>query len=239
MIPGIIEHYLTFDGKNSRDFGVWISGGGTFNAPARDLSMVQVPGRNGDLTFDNGRWNNITVTYPAFITRGFRWNIEAFREFICSRIGYKRLEDTYHPDEFRLAVYRSGLEVTTTPRNLAGSFNIAFDCKPQRFLKVGEMPQRFTASGKIYNPTLNAAKPLIRAYGIGTVTVGGVSVRITAANQYTDIDCDLMDAFNGTTNCNNNIVLTNGEFPTIPAGESDIAFSGFSAVEITPRWWRL
>ena len=37
MIPGIIEHYLTFDGKNSRDFGVWISGGGTFNAPARDL----------------------------------------------------------------------------------------------------------------------------------------------------------------------------------------------------------
>ena len=61
--------YLTFNGKNSAEFGVWISGGGTYNAPARDVEMVSVPGRNGDISYDNGRFQNVAVTYPAFISR--------------------------------------------------------------------------------------------------------------------------------------------------------------------------
>lgn len=233
------EHYLTFAGKNSRDFNVWISGGGTFNAPARDSELITVPGRNGDLYLDNGRYENITVTYPAFITRRFQTSVEAFRDFLLAQIGYKRLEDTYHPDEFRLAMYSGGFDAEPTARNLAGSFDVSFNCKPQRYLKSGEQAITYTASGNIFNPTLYASKPLIRAYGTGTVTINGVTVQITAANQYTDIDCELMDAFNGATNCNGNIVLTNGEFPTIAPGLNAISKTGITTLEITPRWWRL
>lgn len=235
----IIEHYLTFDGKNSRDFGVWISGGGTFNAPARDIQLVQIPGRNGDLTFDNGRYQNITVAYPAFISRAFRRRIDDFRAFICAPIGYRRLEDTYHPEEFRMAMYSGGLDVSTTPRNMAGMFNLAFNCKPQRWLKSGELPKTFNANGALYNPTLYAAKPLVRAYGTGTFTINGVSVRITAAIGYTDIDCDSMDAYKGSTNCNRNIALVNGAFPEIAPGENAVTLSGLTSIEITPRWWTL
>ena len=31
--------YLTFAGKNLAEFGVWIRGSGTFDAPARDVSF--------------------------------------------------------------------------------------------------------------------------------------------------------------------------------------------------------
>jgi phage-related protein len=235
----MFEHYFLFDGKRSRDYGVWISGGGTYNAPERDAELVSVPGRNGDLYFDNGKYNNIRVTYPAFISRGFSRRVAGFRGYMASKIGYKRLEDTYHPDEYRLAVFEGGLEVETAPRNLAGAFEVTFNCKPQRFLRSGDESQTFTANGTIYNPTLFNAKPLIRAYGTGTFTINGVSVQIKAASSYTDIDCDLMDAFKGSTNCNNNIVLTNGEFPQIAPGTNAITKSGITSLVITPRWWTL
>lgn len=232
--------YLTFNGKSSAEFGVWISGGGTYNAPARDVEMVSVPGRNGDISYDNGRFQNVAVTYPAFISRKFKHRIDDFRSWMCSHIGYQRLEDTYHPEEYRLAMYKSGLNVMTAPRNLAGSFDLVFECKPQRFLKSGELPMIFDAAGVIYNPTDYAAKPLIRCHGTsGTVTVGGVSVAVTGATSYVDIDCELMEVYEGSTSRNNTTTLTNGEFPEIAPGEAAVSFTGFSSVEITPNWYMI
>lgn len=235
----IIEHGLTFAGKDSRDFGVWISGGGTFNAPARDVETFSIPGRNGDLSRDNGRFSNITVTYPAFISRRFQPRIDGYRAFLSSFVGYQRLEDSYHPDEYRLAIFRGGLEVETTPRNLAGAFEINFDCKPQRFLKSGDNAVTFTSAGTLRNPTDFSAMPLVRAYGTGSYTINGIKVTISAASGYTDIDSDLQDAYKGTTNCNGNITLNNAVFPTLAPGVNSISMTGLSRIEITPRWWTI
>ena len=233
-------HFLTFDDKSSGEFGVWISGSGTFNAPARDVSMVAVPGRNGDLTFDNGRFQNITVTYPAFISRRFQPRVDDFRAWICSRKGYCRLEDTYHPDEYRLAIYKSGLNVTPTAYNAAGRFDLAFDCKPQRFLKKGAHPVTFTAAGVIRNRTLYEARPLVRCYGnSGTVTINGIKVSVTGLSAYVDLDCDLMEAYEGSTSRNGTTTLENSKFPVLSPGDNEITFTGFTSVVITPRWWTL
>lgn len=234
-------HFLTFDDKSSGEFGVWISGSGTFNAPARDVSMVSVPGRNGDLTFDNGRFQNITVTYPAFISRRFQPRVDDFRAWICSRKGYCRLEDTYHPDEYRLAIYKSGLNVTPTAYNAAGRFNLAFECKPQRFLKAGEVAlPRMTAAGKVFNPTQFDALPLVRCYGTGgTVSINGVEVTVTGCSSFVDIDCDLMECYEGTTNRNGSTTLQDGEFPKLVPGVNAVSFTGFTAVVITPRFFTI
>ena len=233
-------HFLTFDDKSSGDFGVWISGSGTFNAPARDVSMVAVPGRNGDLTFDNGRFQNITVTYPAFISRRFQPRVDDFRAWICSRKGYCRLEDTYHPDEYRLAIYKSGLNVTPTAYNYAGRFDLAFDCKPQRFLKKGVQPVTFTAAGTIRNRTLYEARPLVRCYGrSGTVTINGVKISVTGLSAYVDLDCDLMEAYEGSTSRNGTTTLENSKFPVLAPGDNAVTFTGFTSVVITPRWWTI
>ena len=116
---------------------------------------------------------------------------------------------------------------------------LTFDCMPQRWLLSGDAQQTFTSNGTIYNPTLYTAKPLIRAYGTGSMTINGTTVQITSANQYTDIDCELMDAFKGSTNCNGNIVLTNGKFPTLAPGMNNITKSGITSLVITPKWWTL
>jgi phage-related protein len=236
---GITKHYFVFDGVRSTDFGVWISGSGTYNAPARDLETVTIPGRNGDLHIDNGRYFNVEVVYPAFISKGFRDNVDAFRAFLSSRYGYCRLEDTYHPDEFRMAAFHNGFTATPTARNLAGAFDLSFDCKPQRYLKAGDVLTAVASGPTLHNPTGYTALPLIRVHGNGSMTVGDITVVVSGAGAYTDLDCDLQEAYQGDELRNDKITLTNGDFPELPAGDTRITFTGFSAVEIAPRWWTI
>ena len=135
---------LTFDGENSLDYGVYITGEAVYNAPGRVVDMVTIPGRNGSLAIDQGRFENIEITYPAgaFGTTQTEYSkvMRAFRNFLASRYRYVRLEDDYHPDEYRLGLFKSGLEVDPVSMSRAGEFDIVFDCKPQRFLKSGEVP---------------------------------------------------------------------------------------------------
>ena len=150
---------FTFDGEKSTDYGVQILGEGVFNAPEREVEMINIPGRNGAFALDKGRFENIEVTYPANIiadsAADFAAAVSDLRNMLCSRRGYVRLQDDYHPDEYRMAVYKSGLEVDEKVLR-AGEFDITFDCKPQRFLTSGEEPvtigewhETETASGEI------------------------------------------------------------------------------------------
>lgn len=232
-------NYFIFNGINSKDYGVHISGNNTFNAPVRDFEEVIVPGLDGRLTLDNGRYDAIEVLYDAFIVRDFDNNIRDFRNQMMSVRGYARLTDTYHPDEFYLARYESGLEADVTQLLHAGSFELVFTRDPRRYLLTGEVVQEFTGSGTITNPSIYSTKPLIRAYGTGTFVVNGTTITITyAANAYTDIDCQLMTAYYEDQNCNLYTELS-GE-PTLDPGENAITMSeGITKLEITPKWYRL
>ena len=195
-------NYLTYDGVDSRDFGVFLSGEGAFDAPARRGEMVSIPGRNGSLFMDEGAFENITVEYPSFIGTGyediFRQKLGNLRSALTSRGNYKRLTDTYHPDEFRLGVYREGLEVDPQYLTRAGGFTMKFDCKPQRFLLSGEEAQLFNANGILFNPTLFEASPIIKVTGNGTVAIGddGAYRFIVSNNPGTiTIDSEIMEAY--------------------------------------------
>ena len=178
---GAIYKSLIFDGEDSRDYGVYITGQAVFNAPEREVEMITIPARNGLFALDHGRFENIEVTYPAGIfadtEADFAQAISDFRNFLCSRKGYCRLTDEYNPDEYRMAIYKSGLEVT--PAQLkAGEFEITFDCKPQRFLTSGESIVTLDSGDTITNPTLFEAKPMIEAYGYGQFDVGGCEIEL-------------------------------------------------------------
>ena len=179
---GAIYKTLTFDGESSADYGVYITGQAVFNAPEREVEMITIPGRNGTFALDKGRFENVTVTYPAGIfadtDEDFSEAISDFRNWLCSRQGYVRLEDDYNPNEYRLAVYKSGLEVELAQLK-AGEFNIVFECKPQRFLKSGETEITVTSGDDITNPTLFDAHPELQVVGYGTINIGGKEIIIT------------------------------------------------------------
>lgn len=231
--------YILFGDIDTRSYSVGIFGDQLANAPERDLEYVSVPGRDGDLILDNGRYKNISVKYKAYIIDKYNSNIRGLRNALVSKVGYQRLEDTVNPEEFRLA-QAIPFDIDEYGILRAGEFVMEFNCKPQRFLKSGEQPIEITASTSLFNEHM-PSKPLVRAYGTGTFTINGVVVTITTANSYTDIDCELQECYKDTlaTNCNGNVTLTSGNFPTLATGENSVSMSGITKLVITPRWWML
>lgn len=445
-----MRNYLTFAGRDSRDFGVYISGQGTFSAPQKAYAFYNVPGRNGAILGNDHSLENIEVSYECFIYKDFSKNIADFRTFLLSRDGYQKLTDSYHTDEYRSAVYVGAFEPEVTSKNDAGSFMLTFSCKPQRWLISGDSVYSWTdnivigeevevyapqikdgaaivhfgtwedvppnlrattsilfyvngvirkgvefngelvmsgsifwadgyasvtrmvlspeytwtgeysggslicfstsdaasqinkiymclkdgnnfkvisatsraemltkmasesyaigifgselfvkdagysgtvagytaafSTAKVYvqlknakiytfasyvidqddyvnlkanfygstvevelitsdemsNPTLFPSQPMIRAYGDGSFEMDGITITITNTTSYTDIDCELMDCYEGSTNRNNDVTFSSYDFPKLLPGQNEIRIiSGITTLEITPRWWRV
>lgn len=51
------RQYLSFAGKSSKDFLLYLSGPGVYDSPAADVESTSVPGRNGDIITENAHWN--------------------------------------------------------------------------------------------------------------------------------------------------------------------------------------
>lgn len=238
---------LTFDGINSLDYGIYVTGEAVYNAPERVVEMVEIPGRNGSLAIDQGRFTNIEVSYPcgcfADTQADFAAKVSAFRNAIGSRYSYKRLTDEYNTDEYRLGLYKSGLEVSAVRYGTAGQFTITFDCKPQRWLTSGETP--VAVSSSLTNPTDFESKPLIEVTGTGTLGIGEYILTITGtASQTLYIDCETMEIYTleGTvpTGASSLVSINKTDFPVLKPGHNGVSVgTGLSALTITPRWWRI
>lgn len=236
-----MRDYITYDGKLSSDYGVFVSGSSTFVRPQRERSFQSIPGRSGDLIYDEGRYPNIKLQYPAFIRKEFADKYQGFINFLNTHTNYARLEDTYDPDVYRLAVPNGAMTPKTTAQNWAGKFTLEFSCKPERFLKSGEHVITLTADGSIYNPELTEAKPLLRVYGTGTLGIGSGTITIADHGYtYVDIDCMIMNAHYEAINLNNYVTLSGNDYPVFSPGANNIVLgTGITSVEVTPRWWRL
>ena len=170
-----------FDGENSRTYGVYVTDVKVFGTPVRNVEMVTIPGRNGAFSLDNGNFENIEIKYTCAMSADtpadFNDAISDLRNMLASRIGYKRLEDEINTSEYRMAVYKGGLEVPTMNKK-TGTFDVVFDCKPQRFLKSGETAVSVADGGTITNPTLFDARPMMEVYGYGDIDIDGDTINI-------------------------------------------------------------
>ena len=238
IIP--IFDYFVFDGKSSLDFKMRISGNGTHNIPERIIETVEVPGRNGDLTIGDSRFSTVNQFYDAYIVDDFMTNYQAMANYLMSKHGNFRLDDSYHLDEFRMARFTGPIEPNTI-MDEAGKFTITFKCQPQRYLKSGEREITISAgtSKKLRNPSLMEARPVLRVTGSGAFTIGDESITITGNTGTITIDSELQDCYEGSTNKNQSVTFSDGKYPALAAGETTITAPSGMTIRIVPRWWRL
>jgi phage-related protein len=183
---------------------------------------------------------NISVTPRTYSTYTEKMN--AISDWLHSASGYARLEDTYEPDYYRRAYYDEQTDMENI-FNEAGRATLKFVCKPQRYLKSGEEPITISSGGLIQNRTKYEAYPILKVTTNntqGSVAIGNHSITIKAGagTDPITIDCELQDAWSGTSNKNSYIVLTDGEFPVIDPGTQTVTFDGgVQSVEVIPRWW--
>ena len=241
VIP--LYDFFTFAGKSSLDFKAVISGNGTYRTPERHIETVLVPGRNGDLTISDDRYNTVDQTYDGFIVDDFIDNYSGLANWLMSHRGNHRLEDSYHPDEFRMARFVGPIEPDTV-MDEAGRFTLTFKCQPQRYLKIGERAIAVPAqSSKGYrNPTLMDARPKILVTGTGTFYINTYEVTVTSNPGTTVIDSELQDCYLddfSATNRNAYVTMPDG-FPVMHGGEHEQITAGAGvSLTVFPRWWRI
>lgn len=175
-----IANTFTFGGVSTSDYGLVVEGSGDYSAPKRATETINIPGRNGAFQLDKGYYENIEIEYKVVVADAtqadFNDAIEAFRNAIVSQIGYQRLEDTYHPGEYRMATYNGGLNDAPTFHGKGAIFKIKFNCKPQRWLTSGETAVTVTSGGTLTNPTLFESGPLLEATGSGAIEFNGYEI---------------------------------------------------------------
>lgn len=242
---GVIKHFLRFggpEGVNTLERGIVIYGGNVDEVAARSVEALTVPGRNGVLHMDNGRWEERRQEYLAYLPGDNYPARIAYARLAFGMVpkGYQRLEDSFNTDVFSLATFEDAMAPESMAFRTSGLCTLAFQCRPERFLRIGEQRIRATGAITLANPSGLPARPLIRVYGSGAgqLLVGDLIIYILRITDYVDIDSDLCDCFRGSVNCNGDVKIQT--FPTLKEGKTGVSFTGsISAVEITPRWWTL
>ena len=249
-----MANYFTFGNVNSADFGVGISGSGTFMKPKRRVQKFTVPGRSGDLVIDEGAYDNVEVTYPAFIARGFEHKYHDFIDAMLAVEGYARLEDTYDDRHFRNAMFIEAPEPDVGTLNRSGKFELVFDCKPQRWLKSGEDAKTLafpsaSSTVTINNPTRHIAKPLIYIPEKGktlTIVSGGVEYILrlssSSASDAVYVDCESEECYLNGTSLNADVTVDwDVGFPRLFPGDTRFTCSASSILNFKcyPKWWDL
>ena len=205
--------------------------------------MIHIPGRNGDLVIDNGSYQNVNRTYDIAVgnvEKDFTELANRIAEWLHSASGYARLEDSYEPEYYRMALFKDEVDIENILQH-AGRTTVEFNCKPQRFLKSGEEKITFRKSSVLRNPTGFSSLPVIMVYGSGqgALRIGDYLVEISNIDEFICLDSDIQDSYKGTANKNPDVVLGTG-FPELLPGENSIIWSGgITYVEVVPRWWTL
>ena len=181
MAIGQIYNTLTYGGINSGDYGIYITGEAVYDAPEKNVTVISVPARNGDIIIDKGNFANIDVKYKAGTfgadQQDFRQRLGRFRNALKAQSGYQRLTDTYHPEQYRMGIFNDAFEVKAE-QGVAGEFELVFNCKPQRWLTDGEAPVVVADGDTLSNPTLFESEPLLAIEGSGLVKFNGYEINL-------------------------------------------------------------
>ena len=240
---------ITFNGQSTEQLGLISQAIPVYEFPKKNYTYTHIPGRNGDLVMDSRSYENVERTYYLACIYAnntvFRDNAAMIISWLMGAKGYCRLEDSYEPDVYRMASYVNNGSLTDIYET-ATTLNVTFNCKPQRYLKSGDVEVNIASLDP--NPTIYDALPLIKfkptAVGTLTITVGNYVVEVdvveSMVNKDNYIDSEIQHCYmEGNISINEHVTLS--EFPVLKAGTTSITFTGVncSTKTIKPRWWKL
>lgn len=180
-------HKETFyiDGVDARSVGISLQRPVEFSEPVPVVKTEQIPGRNGNIVFDEGNYENRIATASCFAldTENVIPRIREINKFLFSGGSrYRRLETSDEPDYFWMARVENGARTEQRMRRLA-PFDISFDCKPQKFAKSGESSISVQNGSVVYNAYGFDALPLVKIVASTTtltshITIGNATISI-------------------------------------------------------------
>lgn len=234
----MLNDYFTWNGKKSSDFGIIIKHKEIYKSPARDVDFVEVPGQDGEVILDNGRYKNVDVNYQVRV-KNVKSKLLEIANWL-SAVGYQKLIDSDDSTHYRMAARTGSVDWNYLGKGEWADLEIAFNCKPWRYLTSGDSQIQKTEAFTVINPTSYDALPRLAfvrtsPYGAITVHINNKSYTFTS-NSKTPIRIDsTLQTAEPAANANFD------DFPVLKAGENSISWTGgnVSEVYLVPHWREL
>lgn len=234
--------FLIFKEHSSIEFGLLVTEKGSYKGASRDITYTSIPGRNGDLITDNGRYKNVTIPYKLALLnnteRRFEELTHQIKAWLSSESGYFRLWDTYDEKYYRLASYSDEVDIEQELRDL-GVLSITFNCKPYKYSLEGQHAVIFTEAGSLYNAESFPSSPYIKVTGNGTITltINDSSFMLKEVDEFIELDFDMPNAYKGLEPKNNKVSGADMSTFRLRPGYNYISWIGnIEKLEIVPRW---
>ena len=231
---------FTYKGIKSKEMHLRVLNDVSFASPSRDVKMIQVPGRDGDLVMDNGRYESVIRSILCRLEAPTGTNVET----LISQINNWLIDDAgFHPftwendPDFK---YLARVEKDVVSQRVLSRFGktiIDFRIHPIKYLKSSLIEQQITSGTNVENPFSIEAKPMIRIVGNGdmTLNIGGRPLVLRGISGGCLVDSETQTIMS----LDRRLTLFErmfSPFPVLLFGNNAITFSGSGLqVFITPR----
>lgn len=236
-----MEPYFIFRGIDSRDIGVVVEDMFDVHRPKRNAQTIQVPGRDGRLTQDDGTYDTYTISgkvncFGTPLSDVYAW---------LSGSG-----DLILGDEPTRTIRASATAQVKNARfrcdGCYDSLTVSFDCQPFRYhveQTEGANDIILTSSpSTVTNPGTYKSAPRLTIEGTGdaVLTIGTQIVEVTDLAGGVIVDAELCECFDLTETQlkNSGVTLMDDAFPTLAPGANIISWTGdgVTKITVTPRW---
>ena len=229
---------LTWGGVSSDTFNLFLAQELDLTKPERDVGLVQIPGRDGNLTVDNNRYDAVDQTFNFVFASTANDDIESLQAkitgWLYSVTGINDLLLDIFPNHiFKARI--SGSPTITLTDAFHGTVSVTFTLYPYKFLKSGQT--QITASPSINNPTAYPASPIymITGSGNGSLTINGIGMGFQNVNgglvidieKQTVMDLDGEPAYS---------TMTSEVFPVLKPGINTLSWTDGWTVKLIPKW---
>lgn len=222
---------LYLDDKPSTDYGIKVYESNILSAPSKKLEFIDIEGRDGALTIDNGyedfilklscvlvnEHDEVECT-PALARRA--------KKFLLDGVN-RKIQLSEDMDYYLLGTYNSDIDIEEAIENF-GLFQAQFRCKPYRFSNKNKTVEIATKNTIIKNDEYKT-KPVIDVYATGDITlnINNQEVILKALEGHIQLDCDLMNAttvnsLGKTVNANQKMY---SDFPILEEGNNNITWT--------------
>lgn len=228
---------FNFGGKNSyTDYGIIISKRPSLPSPKRRVSYIDIPGRDSNLRYDEGTYEDITITVECTVKgNNILEQLDNIKAWLFSA-GESDLIFSFQDDKKYKAQVVNAIDFKQVFK-YTSVFPIIFNCKPFKYAVQNNIFTITENGASIINPGTLKSEPIISVYGSGKVSlkVNETTVNLNDITGKIILDSVIQDAYNDAGDNLNSKV--NGELITLKTGSNKFEWTGsITKIEVVPNW---
>lgn len=247
---------FSFGSFAATGFGLNITSRQVYDAPAYDLTSVDVPGKSGNVLIPQNRFKNKIISYRGYlVTAGFAgdtdWEkmssaaVELKGKLLAGSGEYQRLSDSYDLSYVRQA-YVESIKITPVQDQPFGAeVEVTFNAKPFMWDAFSGSTTITNGSTTLTNPYYFESLPKIEitpGTGLMNFTVNGETWTINGTyigvvGDAEEMEWYSVDQYGEPVALINNKVSGPTPFPVLTSGANTVGItSGITSLKISPRW---